>query len=82
MSHRRHIKHVLPVLGIHMFLGHPESGSISTRYGSESFYYQAKNVIKTLISLFFDFFMTFYLDILSWKNDVNIASKSNKQKNF
>jgi hypothetical protein len=47
--------------------------------GSGSFY-QAKIVRKPLIPtiLFCDFFWTF----LYLKNDVNVASKSNKQKNF
>jgi hypothetical protein len=59
-----------------MFLGLP--GSVSQRYGSGSFYHQAKTVRKTLIpnvlELLFDF--------LSLKNDVNVPSKSNKQKIF
>jgi hypothetical protein len=44
--------------------------------GSESvsFYHHAKIVRKTLIPTLFDF--------LSLKNDVNVASKSNKQKIF
>ncbi len=62
--------------------GPPGSGSNSTRYwygsGSGSFYNKAKVVRKTLIPpvlrLFFDF--------LSLKNDVSVASKCNKQKNF
>ncbi len=48
------------------------SGSISLMYGSGSFYHQAKLVRKTLIRLHFDF--------LPLKNDVNVPSKSNKQK--
>jgi hypothetical protein len=69
----------------HVF-GPPGSGSGSTsqRYGSGScsgsgsgsFYHHAKIVRKTLIPnillLFFDF--------LSLKNDLNVASKSNKQQ--
>ncbi len=51
------------------------SGSISTRYRSGSFYHQAKVVRKTLtptvLWLLFDF--------LSLKDDVNGASKSNRQ---
>jgi hypothetical protein len=43
--------------------GPPGSGSISTRYGSGSFYNQAKIVRKTLIPAVLSFFMTFYL----WK---------------
>jgi hypothetical protein len=60
--------------------GPPGSRSVSARYGSGSgsFYCQAKKVRKTLIPtvlrLLDDFF---YL-----KNDLNVASKSNKQKNF
>jgi hypothetical protein len=54
------------------------TGSTSQRYGSGSgscsgsgsFYHHAKIVLKTL-TLF---------DFLSLKNDVNVASKSNKQK--
>ncbi len=51
----------------HVF-GPPGSGSGSTshRYGSGSFYHHAKIVRKTLIP--------------SSKNDVNVPSKSNKQK--
>ncbi len=58
------------------------SGSISQRYGSGYgsgfFYHQAKIVRKPLIptSLWRLF------DLLSLKNDVNVPSKSNKQKNF
>jgi hypothetical protein len=59
-----------------MFLNFP--GSVSQRYGSGSFYHQAKTVRKTLIptvlGLLFDF--------LPLKDDVNVPSKSNKQKNF
>jgi hypothetical protein len=50
------------------------SGSINQRYrsGSRSFYHHAKRVRKPLIPtalwLLFDF--------LSWKNDVNVPSKS------
>jgi hypothetical protein len=52
------------------------SGSISQRSGS--FYHQAKIVrktwIHTVLSLLYDF--------LSLKNDVNVSSKSKKQKKF
>jgi hypothetical protein len=53
------------------------SGSVRQRYGSGSFFTKQKKIVrKTLIStvllLLFDFF--------SLKNDVNIPSKSNKQK--
>jgi hypothetical protein len=56
------------------------SGSIRQRYGSGSgsVYHQAKIVRKALIPTvqFCDFFMFF----LSLKNNVNVPSKSNKQK--
>jgi hypothetical protein len=54
--------------------GPPGSGSTSQRYGfgSVSFYHHAKIVRKTLMPSIFDF--------LSLKNDVNVPSKSNKQK--
>jgi hypothetical protein len=39
----------------------PGSGSFRTRYGSGSFYHQAKIVRKTLIPTVCDFFITFYL---------------------
>ncbi len=65
----------------HVF-GPPGSGSTSQRYGSGSgscsgsgsgsFYHQAKIVRKTYFVTLFDF--------LSLKNDVNVASKSNKLK--
>jgi hypothetical protein len=56
---------------IQMFFGPPgsASGSISHGSGSGSFYHQAK-----ILRLLYDF--------LSLKNDVNVPSKSNKQKNF
>jgi hypothetical protein len=44
--------------------------------GSGSFYHHAKNSKKNLDSYFF---VTLF-DFLSLKNDVNLASKSNKQK--
>jgi hypothetical protein len=71
----------------HVF-GPPGSGSGSTsqRYGSGygscsgfesgSFYHHAKIVRKNLDSYYF---VTLF-DFLSLKNDVNVASKSNKQK--
>jgi hypothetical protein len=46
--------------------------------GSGSFYQQAEMVIKTLIPTV----LWLLLDFLSLKNDVNVPSKSNKQKNF
>ncbi len=56
------------------------SGSASQRYGSGSgsgsFYHHAKIVRKTLIPSSLRLFLTF----LSLKNDVNVPSKSNKQK--
>ncbi len=62
--------------------GPPGSGSISTRYESGSscgsFYNQAKMVRKTLISTV----LWLLYDFLSLKNDVNVALKSNKQKNI
>jgi hypothetical protein len=45
--------------------------------GSGSLHHKAKIVQKTLISTVCDFFMTIYL----YKNDVNVPSKCNKQKN-
>jgi hypothetical protein len=57
-----------------------EFGSISQRYGSGSgsFYQQAKIGGKPLIPTV----LSLLLDVLSLKNDVNVPSKSNKQKNF
>jgi hypothetical protein len=64
----------------------PGSGSTSQRYGSGSgscsgsgsgsFCHHAKIVRKNLVSYYFG---TLF-DFLSLKNDVNVASKSNKQK--
>ena len=54
------------------------SGSTSQRYGSGSFYHHAKNSKTNLDSYYF---VTLF-DFLSLKNDVNVASKSNKQKKF
>ncbi len=61
----------------HVF-GPPGSGSTSKRYGSGSgsFCHHAKIVTKTLIPTILWLFLTF----LSLKNDVNVPSKSNKQK--
>jgi hypothetical protein len=62
------------------FLGllDPDPDPLRKRYGSGSFYHQAKIVRKTLIptalQLLFDF--------LSLKNEVNVPSKTYKQKNF
>jgi hypothetical protein len=59
----------------------PESGSVSQRYGygsgSGPFYHQAKIERKTLNPTVCNFFKTYLL-----KNDVNVASKSSKQKKF
>ncbi len=66
------------------FFGPPGSGTTSRRYGSwsgsgsGSFYHQAKIVRKTRILTV----LWLLLDFLSLKNDVNVPSKSNKQKNF
>ncbi len=58
------------------------SGSISERHGagsvSGSFYHLAKIVRKTLIPTV----LLLLFDFLSFKNDANVPSKSNKQKNF
>ncbi len=54
------------------------SGSISQKYGSGSFYHQAKIVRKTLIPTA----LCLLFDFLSLKNYGNVPSKSNKQKNF
>ncbi len=69
----------------HVF-GPPGSGSNSQRYGSGSgsysgsgsgsFYHLTKIVKKNLDSYYF----VILFDFLSLKNDVNVASKSNKQK--
>jgi hypothetical protein len=48
------------------------SGSVSTRYGSRSFYHQAKIVRKTMILSV----MWLLYDFLSLEIDVNVASKS------
>ncbi len=60
--------------------GPPGSGSglVSQRCGSGSFYHQEKKVRKALISTV----LWLLFDFLSSKNDVNLISKSNKQKNF
>ncbi len=64
----------------HVF-GPPGSGAGSTslRYGSGSgsFYHHAKNSKKNLNSFYF---VTLF-DFLYLKNDVNVPSKSNEQKN-
>jgi hypothetical protein len=52
------------------------SGSASAS-GSGSFYHHAKIVRKTLIPTFVTL-----LNFLSLKKDVNVSSKSNKQKKF
>ncbi len=66
--------------------GPPGSGSesISQRHGSgtgsgsESFYHHANIARKTLIPTF----MLLLFDFLPLKNDVNVPSKRNQQKNF
>jgi hypothetical protein len=55
----------------HVF-GPPGSGSTSQRYGSGSFYHHGKIIDSYYFVTLFDF--------LSLKNDVNVVSKSNKQK--
>jgi hypothetical protein len=73
---------VLPILASsvpdpHVF-GPAESGSICQMYGSgsgsDSFLSSSKKRKKNLDS--------YYFGLLSLKNDVNVPSKSNKQKNF
>jgi hypothetical protein len=65
-----------------MFLGlpDPDPDPPNQRYGSGSgsgsFYHHAKNGKKSLYSFYF---VTFF-DFLSLKNDVNVPSKSIKQK--
>jgi hypothetical protein len=56
--------------------GPPGSGSIITRSGAGFYFYQAKIVRKTLIPIAW---LLFY-DFRYLKNDVNVASKSNRQK--
>ncbi len=60
--------------------GPPGSGSVSQRCGSGSgsFNHQAKIVSKTLTSTV----LWLLFDFLSLKNDVNVTSKRNKQKNL
>jgi hypothetical protein len=60
--------------------GPPGSRSISTRYGSGygSFYYQAKVVRNTLIPTV----LGLLYDFVSFKNNVNVASKIYKEKMF
>jgi hypothetical protein len=64
----------------HVF-GPPGSGSTSQRYGSGSgsFYHHAKKNSTAKKNLDSYYFVNL-LDFLSLKNDVNVASKSNKQK--
>jgi hypothetical protein len=61
----------------HVF-GPPDSGSISQRYGSGSgsFYDQTKIVRKILNPTV----LRLLLEFLSLKNNINVPSKSNKQK--
>jgi hypothetical protein len=60
--------------------GPPGSGSISQRHVSVSgsFYHKGKIVRKTLIPTA----LLLLLYFLSLKNDVNVPSKSKKQKSF
>ncbi len=58
---------------IHMCFGPPGFGSVSQKYGSGSFYHQAKIVRKTLIPT-----VLWLLLDLSLKNGVNVPSKSKK----
>jgi hypothetical protein len=60
----------------HVF-GSPVSGPISQRYGSWSFHHQAKIVRNTLIPSVLRLLLAF----LSLKNDENVPSRSDKQKN-
>jgi hypothetical protein len=55
-------------------------GSVSQRYGSGSFYHQAK-IVTSKTTLDTSCYVTFY-DFLSLKNYVNLPSKSNEQKYF
>jgi hypothetical protein len=55
--------------------------SVSQRYGSVSSHHQAKTVRKSLTSTVFNVLYLLY-DFLSVKNDVNVPSKSKKQKTF
>jgi hypothetical protein len=58
--------------------GQSGCGFISQRYGSGSFYHQAKIVSKTLIPTV----LCLLIDLLSLKNYVNKPSKRNQQKNL
>jgi hypothetical protein len=64
---------------IRMFLGLPNPDPLSQRYrsGSGSLYHRAKIVGKKNLESYS--FVIFY-DFLSLKTDVNVSSKSNKQK--
>ncbi len=57
--------------------GPPGFGSVSQRYISGSFNHEAKIVSKTLIPTV----LRLLFDYLSLKNDVNVPSKRNEQKN-
>jgi hypothetical protein len=74
-----HVNSSVPDPDPHVF-GPSGSGSTSQRYGSGSgtgpFFYHAKKSKKNLDSYYF---VTLF-DFLSLKNDVNVPSKSNKQK--
>ncbi len=64
-----------------MFLGLLDPDPLVTRFGSGSgsFYHHAKNMKNSKKNLVSYYFVTL-CDFLSLKNDVNVASKSNKQK--
>ncbi len=66
------------VLRIRIRLVLPRSWSISSRYGSGSFYHQAQIVRKTLIPTV----LWLLYDFLSLKNYVNVSSKSKKQRSW
>jgi hypothetical protein len=61
-------------------LGPPGSGSVIILYRSGSFHPQAKKIRKTLISTTGILWLLFVF--LYVRTDVNMPSKSNKQKNF
>jgi hypothetical protein len=61
-----------------MFFGHPDPDPIVRGSGSGSFYHHARIVKKTLIPTV----LRLLYDFSSLKNDVNVLSKSNKQKNL
>ncbi len=64
----KHFKQCCGSRSVHVF---GPSGSVSQRYGSGTFYHQAKIVRKTLISTV----LWLLYDFLSLKNDVNVPLK-------